>query len=80
MYEPTLSTFGNRDVPRTRLFRLAVIRDSDWGEMKIAGVPPGKFCSFGWFWSWAVEEGESSTIAMPAVAQKYPAANGQAEK
>jgi hypothetical protein len=74
--KPILSTFSNRDIPLTKLFHMAVIRDSDWGEMKIAGVPPSKFAALGGFGPGGLEDGESTTISMPAVAQKYPAANG----
>ena len=74
--KPILSTFSNRDIPLTKLFHLAVIRDSDWGEMKIAGVPPSKFAALGGFGPGGLEDGESTTVTMPAVAQKYPAADG----
>jgi hypothetical protein len=74
--EPILSTFSSNDIPLTRLFHLAVIRDSDWGELKIAGVPPCKFAALGGFGPGGLEAGESTTIAMTSPPDKYPAGNG----
>jgi pimeloyl-ACP methyl ester carboxylesterase len=44
---PIFSTFSGRDAPLTKFFHLAVRRDSDLGEQKIAGVPPSKFAALG---------------------------------
>jgi len=71
--QPVYSTYSSHDVPLTKLFHRAVIRDSDWGEMKIAGAPPNKFAALGGFGPGGLKQGESNSIAMPAVGTKYPA-------
>lgn len=45
--KPIYSTFSSSDLPLTKLFHHAVVRDSDWGEIKIAGVPPSRFAALG---------------------------------
>jgi hypothetical protein len=75
--QPILSTFSRSDAPLTKFFHLAVVRDSDWGEQKIAGVPPSKFAALGGFGPGGLREGESKTLDVlspetgPA-ANKYP--------
>lgn len=48
---PILSTFSSEDVPLTKTFHLALVRESDLGEMKIAaaGQPPSRFAALGGF-------------------------------
>ncbi len=48
---PVLSTFSAHDVPLTKVFHLAVRRDDDLGEAKIAaaGEPPSKYAALGGF-------------------------------
>jgi hypothetical protein len=48
---PVLSTFSDHDVPLTKVFHLAVRRDDDLGEAKIAaaGEPPSKYAALGGF-------------------------------
>ena len=70
--KPIYSTFSSHDVPLTKLFHLAVVRDSDWGEVRIAGVPPSKFAALGGFGPGGVKPGESNTFAMPPPGTKYP--------
>ena len=70
--QPILSTFSSRDIPLTKLFHLAVIRGSDWGEQKIAGVPPSKFAALGGFGPGGLKEGEGKTIKMLAPGTVYP--------
>jgi hypothetical protein len=70
--QPILSTFSASDVPLRKLFHLAVIRDSDWGEQKIAGVPPSRFAALGGFGPGGLREGQSQTIEMPAPGTTYP--------
>jgi hypothetical protein len=69
---PILSTFSASDVPLTKLFHLAVIRQSDWGEQKIAGLPPSRFAALGGFGPGGLKDGEGKTIEMPAPGAKYP--------
>jgi hypothetical protein len=70
--QPILSTFSASDVPLTKLFHLAVIRQSDWGEQKIAGLPPSRFAALGGFGPGGLQAGESKTIEMPAPRARYP--------
>ena len=70
--QPILSTFSASDVPLTKLFHLAVIRQSDWGEERIAGVPPSKFAALGGFGPGGLKEGEGKTIEMLAPGTPYP--------
>lgn len=65
--KPIYSTFSSHDVPLTKLFHLAVVRDSDWGEIRIAGVPPSKFVALGGFGPGGLKTGESNTVAIPVV-------------
>jgi hypothetical protein len=72
-----MSTFSRNDVPLTKGFHKAVIRDSDWGEQKIAGVPPNKFAALGGFGPGGLGEGESKTLEMlspdlPPPSNLYP--------
>lgn len=48
---PVLTTFSAHDVPLTKVFHLAVRRDDDLGEAKIAaeGEPPSKYAALGGF-------------------------------
>ena len=69
---PILSTFSSRDIPLRNLFHLAVVRDSDWGEQKIAGLPPSKFAALGGYGPGGLPAGESKTIEMPRAGKKYP--------
>lgn len=48
---PILSTFSREDVPLTRTFHLALVRESDLGELGIAaaGAPPSRFAALGGF-------------------------------
>ncbi len=66
------STFSSHDVPLTKLFHLAVVRDSDWGEARIAGVPPSKFAALGGFGPGGLKSGESNTVDVTAPETKYP--------
>jgi hypothetical protein len=70
--QPILSTFSASDAPLTKLFHLAVIRQSDWGEQRIAGVPPSKFAALGGFGPGGLKEGEGKTIEMLAPGAPYP--------
>lgn len=70
--KPIYSTFSSHDVPLTKLFHLAVIRDSDWGEARIAGVPPSKFAALGGFGPGGLKSGESKTVDVTAPGTKYP--------
>jgi hypothetical protein len=70
--QPIFSTFSASDVPLRRLFHLAVIRESDWGEKKIAGGPPNRFAALGGYGPGGLAAGQSKTIAMPAPGTKYP--------
>jgi hypothetical protein len=70
--KPIYSSFSSNDVPLTKLFHLAVVRDSDWGEVRIAGVPPSKFAALGGFGPGGVKPGESNTVAIPPPGTKYP--------
>jgi hypothetical protein len=72
---PIYSTFSSRDVPLRRLFHLAVIRQSDWGEQKIAALPPSKFAALGGFGPGGLASGESQTIVMPESGGAYPASS-----
>lgn len=70
--KPIYSTFSSHDVPLTRLFHLAVVRDSDWGEIRIAGVPPSKFAALGGFGPGGLRTGESNTVDVTVPGTKYP--------
>jgi hypothetical protein len=75
--QPVLSTFSSADTPLTKFFHLAVIRDSDWGEQKIAGEPPNKFAALGGFGPGGLRPGESKTLDVlspdaPTPANRYP--------
>jgi hypothetical protein len=70
--KPIYSTFSSHDVPLTKLFHLAVVRDADWGEMRIAGVPPSKFAALGGFGPGSLKAGEGNTIDVVAPGNKYP--------
>lgn len=70
--KPIFSTFSSQDVPLTKLFHFAVIRDSDWGEAKIAGAPPSKFAALGGFGPGGLKTGESNTVDVTAPGTKYP--------
>jgi hypothetical protein len=70
--KPIYSTFSSHDVPLTKLFHLAVVRDSDWGEIRIAGVPPSKFAALGGFGPGGLKTGESNTVDVTAPGTKYP--------
>lgn len=69
---PIFSTFSGRDAPLTKFFHLAVRRDSDLGEQKIAGVPPSKFAALGGFGPGGTGEGESKSLIMLEAPEKYP--------
>jgi hypothetical protein len=60
MERPILSTFSSQDQPLTKFFHLAVRRDSDLGEQKIAGVPPSKYAALGGFGPGGLKDGDSS--------------------
>ncbi len=60
--QPVMSTFSSRDAPLTKFFHLAVIRDSDWGEQRIAGMPPSKFAALGGYGPGGLNPGESRTL------------------
>jgi hypothetical protein len=60
--QPILSTFSSADAPLTKFFHLAVIRNSDWGEARIAGEPPNKFAALGGFGPGGLRSGESRTL------------------
>ena len=68
---PIFSTFSRHDAELTKLFHLAVRRDSDLGEQKIAGIPPSKFAALGGFGPGGTQAGESRTLAMPDAPEKY---------
>jgi hypothetical protein len=70
--QPILSTFSAKDGPLTTVFHLAVIRPSDCGEQRIAGMPPNRFAALGGFGPGGLAAGEGRTIDMPAVGVKYP--------
>lgn len=70
--KPIYSTFSSHDVPLTKMFHLAVVRDSDWGEIRIAGVPPSKFAALGGFGPGGLKSGESNTVTVAAPGTKYP--------
>jgi hypothetical protein len=69
---PIFSTFSKNDAPLTKFFHIAVRRNSDLGEQKIAGVPPSQYAALGGFGPGGMEAGESTTVIMPAVGTKYP--------
>jgi hypothetical protein len=60
--QPILSTFSSSDAPLTQFFHRAVIRNSDWGEQRIAGEPPNKFAALGGFGPGGLRQGESKTL------------------
>ena len=70
--KPIYSTFSSHDVPLTKLFHLAVVRDSDWGEIRIAGAPPSKFAALGGFGPGGLKTGESNTVDVMVPGTKYP--------
>jgi hypothetical protein len=74
--KPIYSTFSDSDLPLTRLFHLAVIRDSDWGEVKIAAVPPSRFAALGGFGPGGLKDGESTAIDLIEPKNKYPDSTG----
>lgn len=45
--QPILATFSGHDQPLTRFFHLAVRRDSDLGEVRIAAAPPSRYSALG---------------------------------
>ncbi|QPK65361.1 hypothetical protein IVG45_10710 [Methylomonas sp. LL1] len=69
---PIFTTFSKNDAALTKFFHLAVRRDSDLGEQKIAGIPPSKFAALGGFGPGGMQNGESKTIPMPEVGTRYP--------
>lgn len=73
---PIYSTFSSSDLPLTKLFHRAVVRDSDWGEVKIAGVPPSRFAALGGFGPGSLKNGESTTIPIAKPKEKYPDSAG----
>jgi hypothetical protein len=73
---PIFSTFSSNDVPLTKFFHLAVRRDSDLGEVKIAGAPPSEFAALGGYGPGGLREGESETIPMRSAPSKYPFGQG----
>jgi hypothetical protein len=68
---PIFTTFSKNDAPLTKFFHLAVRRNSDLGDQKIAGIPPSKFAALGGFGPGGMLDGESTTEIMPAVGTKY---------
>ncbi|MET0716475.1 MAG: hypothetical protein ABWY57_16335 [Mycetocola sp.] len=44
---PVVCTFSNKDIPLSSLFHLAARRQSDLGEVKIAGAPPNRYAALG---------------------------------
>ena len=48
---PILSTFSDHDFPLTQIFHLALVREVDLGELKIAadGKPPSRYAALGGF-------------------------------
>lgn len=75
--QPVMSTFSSGDTPLTKFFHLALIRDSDWGEQRIAGMPPSKFAALGGYGPGGLSTGESETLDLlspdsPSPGNLYP--------
>jgi len=60
--QPVLSTFSSADAPLSKFFHRAAIRDADWGEKRIAGMPPNRFAALGGYGPGGLKAGESKTI------------------
>ena len=69
---PILSTFSSMDGPLGSFFHLAVRRDGDLAEQKIAAAP-SKFAALGGFGPGGLAPGEGNTILIPEPPDPYPA-------
>ncbi len=69
---PILSTFSSMDSPLGCFFHLAVRRDGDLAEQRIAAAP-SQFAALGGFGPGGLAPGESNTIEIPAPPSRYPA-------
>ncbi|MFV0278988.1 MAG: hypothetical protein ACK5HY_17665 [Parahaliea sp.] len=70
--QPIVTTFSERDVALTKAFHLAVRRDSDLGEQRIAspGGPPSRYAALGGFGPGGLG-GELQTVAMRDPGEAY---------
>lgn len=69
---PILSTFSSMDGPLGTFFHLAVRRDGDLAEQKIAAAP-SRFAALGGFGPGGVAPAEINTIEIPSPPTRYPA-------
>jgi pimeloyl-ACP methyl ester carboxylesterase len=69
---PILSTFSSLDGPLGTFFHLAVRRDGDLAEQRIAAAP-SQFAALGGFGPGGLAPGEGNTIEIPAPPTPYPA-------
>lgn len=66
---PIVCTFSNKDIPLSRLFHIAARRQSDLGEIKIAGAPPSRYAALGGYGPQGVAASE--TINATRAPQPY---------
>ena len=70
---PIITTYSGHDAPLTKVFHLAVRRQSDLAEAVIAGQPPSKFAALGGYGPQGVD---AEWTSMPAVGEPYPLSTG----
>jgi hypothetical protein len=73
--KPIYTTFSARDAPLSKFFHLAVRRDGDLAEQKIAAAP-SQFAALGGFGPGGLAEGEGRTIEILTPGTRYPAPAG----
>ncbi|GAB90148.1 hypothetical protein [Gordonia rhizosphera] len=76
--QPILSTFTNKDAPLRLFFHIALQRDRDLGELRIAGdEPPSIYAAMGGYGPRGVAS--MGTIDIPAPGTDYPLGPGEPE-
>jgi pimeloyl-ACP methyl ester carboxylesterase len=68
--QPIVTTYSKHDVALTKVFHLAVRRDSDLGEQRIAGAPPSRYAALGGFGPFGLES-SSKTIPIQDPVMDY---------
>ncbi len=74
--QPIYTTFSRQDKPLTQFFHLAVRRDGDLGEVRVAAAAPSRFAALGGFGPQGGSQPEFEEIAMPAKGEAYPGLAG----
>jgi hypothetical protein len=67
---PILTTFSSHDSPLTAFFHVALRRDGDLAEQRIAGAP-SQFAALGGFGPGGMEDGTSTTLDIAGPPEQY---------